>query len=813
MRALAYDLRYSVRLLLKSPAFSTVVVLTLAVGIGANTAIFSLVNGVLLKPLNFEDSKQLYVIHEIIPQWANSAPVLAANIPDFQIWRSEAHSFEDIAILESTSLILAGAGETEQVRGTRGSANLLQLLGVHPAIGRLFLPEEDETDHGYAVILTDSFWRTRFKADPAIIGRSLMLGEHPYTVVGVLSPSFQMPGAVNGLSSASKFLVPLNGPKYYEKDLTGEFDFTAIGRLKGDVTREQALAELNVIQARIAKEAHADLDLRAEIIPLQSQVVASSQRGLILLFAAIGAVLLMICVNLANLMFARLPGRLREAGVRKALGASERRLFQQMLTESLVLATVGGALGYLFAEIGVFWLAHFGPAGIPRLLEVRLDARALTFVVLTTLSTATLFGVMPAWLASRADWQETTNSGGRSVSENRRTRRLRSMLVSAEVGLCTVLLIVAGLLGRSWLRLTNLDPGFNVSNVLAANVDLPPVAYDDLVKREEFYRSVPDGIRSIPGVKSVAWTHMLPLEGEGSVSGVNLPGNRLPEDQAPMVNYRAVSEDYFRTMSIPIFAGRAFNQHDRGQRRVIVSQSLARRLWHDQNPIGEQCLAEWGELQQSEVIGVVGDIRTYLDQPPLYMIYVPDSWAQPTPGDPGSASIVIRTIGDPGSITTAVRNLIHASDPTVPIVALRPMSEVVGESLQDRRFQTLLTWSFAISSLVLASIAIFGVLAYSVEQRRREFRLRAALGAQRAQLFAMVMGQGLRPVGLGLAVGLVASLFGGRFLQDLVFGISPFDPLTFLGVFAVTTAVAALSCYVPARDAINAEPAAVLRCE
>jgi putative ABC transport system permease protein len=813
MLACAYDLRYAVRLLRKSPGFTAVVVLTLAVGIGANTAIFSLLNSVLLKPLNFEDSKQLYVVHEIIPQWANSAPVLDANLPDFQIWRKESRSFDDIAILESTSMILAGVGETEQVRGTRASANLLQLLGVHPAIGRPFLQNEDETDHGYSVILTNSFWRTRFKADPAIIGRSVMLDEHPYTVVGVLSQSFEMPGGVNGLSSRSQFLVPLNGPRYYEQDLIGEFDFTAIGRLRKDVTRTQALAELNVVQARIAKEAHADLDLRADIVPLQSQVVASSQRGLILLTAAVGAVLLMICVNLANLMFARLPGRLREAGVRKALGATEGRLFQQFLTESLVIATIGGALGYLVAEIGVLWLAHFGPAGIPRLMEVRLDARSLAFVVLATLGTATLFGVLPAWLASRADWHETTNSGGRSVSENRRTRRLRSALVGAEAGICAVLLIVAGLLGRSWLRLANLDPGFNVSNILAANVDLPPVAYADNLKRDRFYRSVLDGIRSLPGVRSVAWTHMLPLEGEGSVSGVNLPGNQLPEDQAPMANYRAVSDGYFQTMSIPILAGRAFDQHDRGQRRIIVSQSLARRLWHDQNPIGEQCLAEWGSLEQSEVIGVAGNIRTYLDQPPLYMIYVADSWAQTPPGDPGSASIVVRTIEDPAGVAAAVRTLIHASDPTVPIVALRPMSEVVGENLQDRRFQTLLTWSFAISALLLASIAIFGVLAYSVEQRRREFGIRTALGAQPAQLLAMIMSQGLWPVGLGLAVGLVVALMGGRLLRDFVFGISPFDPPTFVAVLMVVISAATLACYIPARRAVKTEPAVVLRYE
>ena len=813
MRALAYDLSYALRLLRKSPGFTAVTILTLAIGIGANTAIFSLVNGVLLKPLSFRDSKQLFVIHEIIPQWANSYPVLDANLPDYQIWRKESRSFDDIAILESTSMILSGAGESEQVQGTRASANLLQVLGVRPELGRLFLAEEDEAGHGQVVILTDSFWRERFEADSTIIGRSVTLGEHPFTVVGVVAPSFQMPGALGGLSKRAQFLIPLNGAKYYEEGLIGEFDFTAIGRLKAGVTTAQALAELNTIQADIAKTAHAAVDLRASISPLQTEVTEASQRGLILLLAAVGAVLLMICVNLANLLFARLPGRMREASVRKALGASEGRLFQQMLTESLVLAVIGGVLGAALAEVGVYWLAHFGPAEIPRLNEVRLDVQALGFVVLITLATATLFGVVPAWLVSRVDWHAAGGAAGRTVSENRQTRKLRATLVGAEVGICTVLLIVAGLLGRSWMRLINLDPGFDTAHTLVADVDLPPVAYENNVKREAFYSSVLSRIRSLPGVRDVAWASMLPLQGEGSVSGVNLPGNVLPPQQAPIANYRAVSRDYFQTMSIPIVAGRSFDEHDRGKRRVILSESLARRLWPGQNPIGRQCLAEWAELQQSEVIGVARDVRIWLDRPPIYMVYVADSWAQATPGDPGSAAIVVRTSGDPGLLASTVRSVIHESDAGVPIIALRPVSDMVSASLQDRRFQTSLTGSFALSALLLAAIAIFGVLAYSVEQRRREFGIRMALGAQRKQLLVMVMRQGFRPVAFGLAAGVLGALLSTTLLHSLVLGVSPFDPLTFISVLAVITAVAIIACYIPASRAMKVEPVAVLRDE
>jgi putative ABC transport system permease protein len=710
-------------------------------------------------------------------------------------------------------MILVGVGETEQIRGTRASANLLELLGVHPELGRSFLPEEDQPNHGHVVILTDSFWRSRFNADRSVIGRSIMLDGVSHSVVGVLPESFHLPGAVNGFSKRAQFLTPLNGPKYYEQDLIGEFDFTAIGRLKPGVTSAQAVAELDLIQARIAKEAHTNVDLRADIVPLQTEVTASARRGLILLLVAVGAVLLMVCVNLANLLFGRVPGRLHEAAIRKALGASGRRLFQQMLAESLLLAVIGGSLGILLAHFGVLWFAHSGPADIPRLNEVRLDARALAFVVLASLTTAALFGALPAWLVSHADLQETLGSAGKSVSENHRTRKLRAMLVGAEVGMCTVLLIVAGLLGRSLLHLLHLDPGFGTEHVLAVDVDLPPVAYAKAAKREAFYSAALDGIRSLPGVSSVAWTSLLPLEGQGSVSGINLPGHQLPPGRAPIANYRAVSTSYFQTMSIPVLAGRAFNIHDRGRREVVVSQGLAWRLWPNQNAVGQQCLAEWGSLGLSEVIGVAGDIQTRLDRPPLSMVYVADSWAETAPGAPGSASIVVRTAGDPARLASSVRNVIHQSAPDVPIVALQPMSELVALNLKDRRFQMSLISSFAVSALLLASLGIFGVLAYSVEQRRREFAIRTALGAPRSRLLGMVMRQGLRPVALGLSAGIFVAMLGGRLLRSLVLGISPLDLVTFISVAVIIMVVAAVACYIPARRAMTADAVVALHYE
>ena len=813
MSTLVYDIRHGLRALRKAPAFTLVAVLTLGIGIGTNTTIFSLINGVLLRPLSFKDSKQLYVIHEVIPQWANSYPVLDANLPDFQIWQKESRSFDGIAVAESTSMVLAGVGEPEQIRGTRASANLLEVLGVRPALGRAFLPEEDQTDRGHAVILTDSFWRSRFNADRSVVGRAISLGGVAHTIVGVLPESFHFPGAVNGFSSRSQFLTPLNGVREYEQGLIGEFDFTAIGRLKPQVTAAQAAAELDLIQARIATEARADVDLRAQISPLQTETVGSVRRGLILLLAAVGAVLLMICVNIANLLLARVPARLREAGIRKALGASELRLVQHMLVESLLLALIGGSVGILLAYFGVGWLARFGPAEIPRLSEVRLDSRVLLFGVIASVTTAALFGPLPAWLVSRADLHFTMGSGGRSASENRRTRDLRMTLVGAEVAICTVLLMVAGLFGRSLLHLLHLDPGFGVEHVLAADVDMPPVAYDDIAKRETFFNSALTGIRNLPGVSSAAWISILPLDGEGSVSGINLPGKQLPPQERPMAHYRAVSADYFKAMSIPIVAGRAFDEHDRGRRQVIVSQSLAHRLWPGKDAVGQQCVAEWAALQLSEVIGVAGDVRSQLDQAPLYMVYVADSWAQPLPGAPSSASIVVRSAQNPESIASLVREVIHRSGPDVPIVALRPMSQVVSLNLEGRQFQMTLTSSFAALALLLASLGIFGVLAYSVEQRRREFGIRTALGAQHTQLLVMVMRQGLWPVMLGLGAGVVGALLAGRLFQSLLFGVSALDPLTFAAVVLIVLVVASVACYVPARRAITADPVVALRCE
>jgi predicted permease len=808
MATLLTDLRYGIRMLAKNPGFTAVAVFTLALGIGANTAIFSVVNGVLLRPLAYRESQRLYLLQVIVPQMAKFYPLLAANLPGFRIWQKQCHSFESIAVAEGASADLTGAGEPIEIHGVRASANIFDVLGVRPALGRSFVPEEDDPGRGRVVLLTDPFWRSRFHADPAVVGGTITLDGTPYAVAGILPASFHFPAQLGQFASFGErldFFEPLNGPKDYERPLIGEFDFAAIGRLKSGVTPGQALAELNVVQAQIAQQAKEGVDLKAAISPLESEVVGSARLGLILLLAAVGAVLLIVCLNLANLLLARVPGRMREAAIRAALGASHWQLFRRMLTESLLLGIMGGALGVWLGNLGVAWLVRAAPPGLPRLDEVHMDARVLWFAVLLSIFTGALFGVLPAWRMAKSDPLESLRSGSAAAGESGRARRLRETLIGLEVGLATLLLIVAGLLTSSLMHLVRIHAGFATENVLIADVDLPPDRYADPAARLHFYNALLDRLRALPGVRAAGWVHILPLEGEGSVTGIDVPPR--PSPSPPPANYRAVSPDYFAAMGIPLIRGRTFHESDRGRKVVVVSESVAQRFWPGQDPIGRTCLTFWGPQEANEVIGVVGDIRTIrMDAPPVMMVYVL--------GDPRqSGGIVVRTSGQERSVAPAVRQAIHATDPEVPIVALRPMSELVSESVAPRRFQMLLALLFASCALLLASLGIYGVIAYSVEQRRRELGIRAALGAQVSALRRMVLRQGMTPALAGLVTGIGASILAGQLMESLLFGVSPLDPPTLAAVALVVLVVALAACYFPARRATKIDPMAALRYE
>jgi predicted permease len=820
VEVLLSDVRFGARLLRKNLGFTIVALLTLALGIGANAAIFSVVDSVLLQPLSFREPQQLYRIRVIVPQLAKSYPFMDANLPGFHIWQKDCHAFDQIAIAEATEHIHSGDGEAEEIYGLRVSANLLDVLGVRPALGRTFLPEEDQTGRGKVVIITDSFWRGRFDSDPSVIGRTISLDEEVRIIAGVLPASFHFPTELtsslaakhNGSSKRIDFFEPLDGPRFYEQGLIGDFDFAAIGRLKSGVTPEQALSELNVVQERIAAQAKENVDLRAQLFPLAEEIVGRSRRGLLLLLVAVGAVLLMVCVNLANLFLSRVPARMREAAIRTALGATRSRLMRQMLAESLLLSLLGGLLGIWLAWLGIQWLVHTAPVDLPRMNEVALNGHALWFAFLLSTLTGVLFGILPALNIARSEPQEVLKSSGTTTTEGGRTRRVRQGLVALEVGLCTLLLIMAGLLTTSLLHLLRVDAGFAVASVLATDVDLPEKMYTTPTAREHFYKEALAGIRALPGVRSVAWVSLLPLEGQGSVTGISLVGEQTRSEQQIIANYRAVSSDYFETMSIPLVHGRTFNADDRGKKRVIVSQGLAQRLWPGQNPVGQECIAEWGQLQRSQIIGVVGDIRTAkLDEPPLNMVYVPDSYGAKSPGAPNSAAIVVRTATDPRAAASAVRSVIRGVDSGVPIVALRPMTQLISKNVEARRFQMLLASVFAVSALSLACLGIFGVVAYSVERRRQELGVRRALGAQKRDLLTLVLRQSMTPVVTGLSAGIAAGIVGGGLVQSLLFEVKALDPATFASVVVIVSVVAAISCYIPARRTTLIDPIAALR--
>jgi predicted permease len=808
------DLRFAARMLRKSPGFTAVAIFTLALGIGANTAIFSVVNSALLRPLAYREPQQLYLVREIVPQLTKFAPTLRANLPDFRIWQKQVHSFDDVAVAESTSAGLTGAGEPEVIRGVRASANIFAVLGAQPALGRTFLPEEDEPGRGNVVVLTDAFWRARFQGDRSALGKSVVLDGVPHEIIGILPASFRFPAALGGANSTARlaFFSPLNGPKSYEEGLIGEFDFEALARLKPGVTPDQALAELNVVQTQIAKQANEGLDLLAALRPLEAEVVGPVRLGLIFLLGAVGVVLLIVCANLAGLLLTRVPGRTREAAIRVALGATRARVIRQMLTETSLLSLVGGALGVWIAIFAVKWFVHLAPASIPRLDEVQIDARALAFTLIASVATGCLFGILPAWRVTRFQPLDALKSGAAATTESHRTRRLRGSLVAFEVGLTTLLLIFAGLLISSLGQLLRVHTGFAVENVLVAGVDLPPQSYSQPATRLHFYDRVLSGVQSLPAVRAAGWVSIPPLAGEGSVTGIRLPGESRARAETPVANYRPVSPDYFSAMGIRLLEGRVFGPADLNRKVVVVSQSVADRFWPGRSAVGQTCVTQWGPDVSAEVVGVVDDIRTVrLDAPPLMMVYVP-YWFNAI-SVPSSASIVLRTATDPAGAAGAVRTLIHSTDADVPITSLQPMTQIVSESVDARRFSMLLAMSFALFSLVLASLGIFGVVGYSVEQRRQELGIRMALGAELKDLRRMVLRQGMAPVIIGLATGVFAAIFAGQLISSLLFGVNAYDPITLGTVALVVTTVAVVACYIPARRATKVDPMVALRYE
>jgi len=804
------DLRYSYRSLLREPGFTAVAVLTLAIGIGANTAIFSVVNGVLLRPLPFTNPDRLVVLREVMPAFAQAYPTLPASAWHITQWQQRAKSFEGLAAVQTGSLALTGSGEPELLDSMRVSSSMFDVLGVVPALGRASLPGEDREGKERVALLSHSLWRRRFNADPAILGHTIELDSQPFTVVGVLPDWFQLPnlsemelGKV--AAGTAQVFVPLVFTKEELGVLMGRFNYNVVARLKGGVRPDQARAELNVIAGQLVQASGEKVELQARVSPLLDSMVGASRHGLLMLLGAVGAVLLIVCVNLANLMLVRAERKNRESAIRAALGASCGRLLRQALTSMLLIALAGGALGIALAASGLGVLVKSAPADIPRLNEVRLDGRVLVFALGISTLTGLVFGLAPAWRISRAHPQVALKGSGRTATYGAGGLRLRTALVTAEVALSALLLVLAALLTSSFVRMMRAEKGFHAPSVLSADVKIPWAKYSKPEQCARFHQRLLEQLAGQPGVLSSAVVSALPLEGEIWIDHVSVPADSRPDWEKPTVNVRFMSQDYFRTMGIPLRAGRTFSDNDRKRDAVVVSERLAETLWQGQSALGRR-IVDGGKTR--EVIGVAGDVHVAPNKPPVSILYRP-YWDWPS----RRMFLVTRTAGDPLAMAGAMRAALKNVDSAVPLTRLRTMQEVLATSAAQQHFQMLLAALFAATALLLASLGIYGVVSYSVARRANEVGIRMALGARAGNVYRMVLCQGMIPIVLGLAAGLAGAIAAARVFASLLYQVSPRDPAVLGGVALLLGLVGLAACAVPASRATRVDPLAALRCE
>jgi predicted permease len=797
------DMRNAIRVLRKNAGFAIVAVLSLAIGIGANTAIFSLVSGVLLQPLPYEDPERLFAVREV----RNSTGASPVNPVHARAWAEQCPSLEHVALLRSSRGQVAAGGDPATLPGARVTHNFFALLGVEPMLGRTFLPEEEQVGRDRVVILTESLWRARFNADPAIVGRSIVMDGVDHEVVGVVRGPFWRAFAGGRQTTASNARFDLFRPFVVDSAeltrLMGNYNYAALVRIKPGVTAEHALAEMNVVQARFPGMAGADGSLEAVLIPLH-ELVTGRSLGLWLLAAAVGAVLLIVCVNLANLLLSRVASRGRETAIRTALGASRGRLFRQVLTESAVLSAIGGVLGVLLAAWLVAALVGTSSVNLPRIDQLRIDARVLTFAIAITALTALVFGVLPAWRLTRAQPHEALRDGSHTVSEGRRGLRLRESLIGVEVGLSAMLLIVAGLLTASLNRLLQVDTGFDPEHVLTFALDTAGPVYDEPEQRDPFFGRVLEKLHAIPGVEAAGFITQLPLGGNGWNDPIYLPAQG---SERHSVENRFASSGYFAAMKIAIIEGRVFDDSDRGRSVAMLSQTAARLLWpEDANPVGRQFMGE--DDKPKILVGIVGDVRANIHEDASPHAYYP--YWQRVPGD---VVMVVRTRSTPGLAARPIRNALRSEDPQLPLAPIRAMHDVLEGEVEQRRFQSTLIAAFAAAAVLVAGLGIYGVVAYSVARRRNEIGIRMALGANRSRLLALIIRQGMAPVVIGLVAGISAALLMGRALRGLLFGIQPTDPVTIAGVAVTLLLVGLMACVIPARRAVESGTIEALRFE
>ena len=813
LERLAQDLRFGLRMLRKNPGFSLVAILTLALGIGACTAIFSVVHTVLLRPLPFAEQERLVALWK--RDTASSQPFVELSFAEVRDWKQQANSLFDVAVLPATvygyGYVLTGRGEAVQLESAKVSGGFFALLGAQAAVGRVFNESDDVLNGPKVAVISDRVWRERFNADPELIGQSLTLSESNYTVIGVMPAKFEYPKGVD-LWLPFKTVVAAPATERY-----GMTFLTAVGRLKDGVSLAQAEAELNTVVARIAA-AHPETKAnghRIVITPLAAHLFGDARPALWLLLAATGMLLLITTANIANLSLARATARRREFAVRAALGAGRGRLVWQLLTESFLLALVGGIGGVALSYWLIKLLVRVAPADIPRIEDVSLNVTVLLFSLVITLLTAVLCGLVPALAASRLNLNQALNEGGSKMSGGQSGTRTRSALVIAEVAITVVLLVGATLILRSFVNLSRLDLGFNPANVLTMHLRLQGAKYNGKPEvRREFYRQLVERLEARPGIEAASAVLIRPMEGEaGWDVSFALEGQSETEAKKNRVtNFEAITPHYFRTIKLPLKAGREFTDFDseKSQPVVIISAAMAKAVFGaGVDPIGRQLKLDLRDSPWRTIVGVVGDTRYRALQDLRFDLYIPFAqWEMAFVNH-----FAVRTKVDPNAMLSVVRSEIAALDPTQAITRVATMDELVATHLAQPRFSAvLLNWLSGLA-LLLAAVGIYGVLAYSVAQRTGEFGVRLALGARSSDILKLVIGQGMRLVVAGLLIGLVASSVLTRLLEKLLFGVSTTDPLTFGVVALLLTAVALLACWLPARRATKVDPMIALRHE
>jgi len=808
MRNILQDLRYGARMLRKNSGFTLIAVLTLALGIGANTAIFSVVNGVLLKPLPYREPEQLIRLFES-SQTQPKFPMARGN---FQNYREENATLAGLALYTRRDMELSQDGKPERLAALGVTAGFFELLGVRPLLGREFRREDELPNNSSVVILSHALWQRRFNGDPDVVGKAVTLAGRPFTIVGVMPPGAQHVGG-DYRSMPHGATVDLWGPLEIPPQAERGAHFcNAIGRLKPGVTLDQGAADLNMIAGRLARQfPNTNQGWRIAIQPLREEIAGRARTTLLALFGAVVFVLLIACVNVANLLLARATGREREIAVRAAVGAGRGRIVRQLLTESLLLAMVGGAAGIMLAQWAIDALRKLGPEQLPRMQSVSIDGRILLFTLGVTMVTGVLFGLAPALQGGQVNLNESLKEGGRGGGGQR--RRLRDTLVITEVALALTLLAGAGLLIRSFWKLQQADPGFNPDRVLTASLSLPDTRYGDATKVAAFQQRLLERLAALPGAQSVGLTSDLPWTGYDENAGFLIEGKTFPPNNEPEGRYHFVSSEYFRTIGVPLIAGRFFNADDRQNARpvVLINRAMAERYWPGESAVGKRFTfsSQPKERDWFTVVGVVGDVKDFPHSPAAAPAFYWPTMQQ----TPRQFILAVRSGADPLNLIEAVRDEVRALDKDLPLAEVKTLETIAATAVAGRRFTLRLVGLFALTAMALAAIGIYSVLSRLVAQRAHEVGLRMALGAQLGDVLKLVIRQGMTLVLFGLALGLGAAFALTRLIKGLLFEVSATDPLAFAMAAALLAVAALLACYVPARRATKVDPMFALRHE